>query len=100
LFRCLISAALGPAQTAARGIPSGRALAIALLFALHPVQVYAVGDPGQMELVLATLLSLLLLLGYTMAILRSSRTLLLASVLLYPLAVLSKETVIAVPAVT
>ncbi len=99
LFRHLLSVALGPARTAGPGMPSGRALAVALLFALHPVQVYAVGDPGQMELVLATLLSLLLLLAYTTALLRSSRTLLLTSILLYPLAVLSKETVIAVPAV-
>jgi len=99
LIRRLISVARGPGQTAAPGIPSGRALAVALLFALHPVQVYAVGDPGQMELVLATLLSLLLLLVYTTALLRTSRTLLLASILLYPVAVLSKENVIAVPAV-
>ena len=36
---------------------------------------------------------------YTTALLRTSRTLLLASILLYPVAVLSKENVIAVPAV-
>ena len=99
LFRRLISVALLPAPTAAPAVTSGRALAVALLFALHPVQVYAVGDPGQMELVLATLLSVLLLLLYTTALLRTSGTLLLASNLLYPVALLSKENVIAVPAV-
>ncbi len=77
----------------------GPALAIALLFALHPVQVYAVADPGQMELVLATLFSVLLLCVYLEALLRASRPLLLASALLYPLAVLSKENAVAIPAV-
>ena len=77
----------------------GPALAIALLFALHPVQVYAVVDPGQMELVLATLACVLLLRVYLEALVRASRPLLLASALFYPLAVLCKENAVGIPAV-
>jgi protein O-mannosyl-transferase len=97
LFRRLF-AELG-ASPPSRRMSFGPALAIALLFALHPVQVYAVGDPGQMELVLATLFSVLLLRVYLEGLLRASRPLLLASALLYPLAVLSKENSVAIPAV-
>jgi Tfp pilus assembly protein PilF len=97
LFRRLLAEFGGPPLS--RGRSFGPALAIALLFALHPVQVYAVGDPGQMELVLATLFSVLLLRVYLAGLLRASRPLLLASALLYPLAVLSKENAVAIPAV-
>ena len=97
LFRRLFAELGAPPLARARSF--GPALAIAVLFALHPVQVYAVGDPGQMELVLATLFSALLLRVYLEGLLRASRPLLLASALLYPVAVLSKENAVAIPAV-
>ncbi|HUG35886.1 MAG TPA: tetratricopeptide repeat protein [Candidatus Limnocylindrales bacterium] len=75
------------------------ALAAAMLFTLHPVSVYAVVDPGQMELVLATLFGVAMLLAYLEGLERPSRGLLLVSLVLYLLAVLSKENVIALPAV-
>jgi protein O-mannosyl-transferase len=75
------------------------ALTIAVLFTVHPVTVYAVADPGQMELVLATLFGLAMLLAYLEALRRSSRGLFLLSVVLYVLAVLSKENLIPLPAI-
>jgi hypothetical protein len=75
------------------------ALGTAVLFTLHPVQVYAVADPGQMELVLATLFGISMLRAYLEALVRSSRLLFFLSVALFVLAVLSKENVIAMPAV-
>jgi protein O-mannosyl-transferase len=81
--------------------PSSFAIALgtAVLFTLHPVQVYAVADPGQMELVLATLFGISMLRAYLEALVRSSRLLFFLSVALFVLAVLSKENVIAMPAV-
>src|SRR5262249_3118705 len=74
------------------------ALAVALLFTLHPLPVYAVGDPGPLELVLATLFGLLALLAYLGALEQWSPRLLVLSLLAYVLAVLSKENLIALPA--
>src|SRR5947207_6958227 len=99
LFRRLTRLVLSDPRPAPSRSGFGPALAVAALFTLHPVQVYAVADPGQMELLLATLFSLLMLLAYLEALVRSSPGLLAASALLYLLAVLSKENVITMPAV-
>jgi len=99
LFRRLISLAIADPQSPLQRSAAGAALAVAVLFTVHPVQVYAVGYLGQMELVLATLFSLLMLLMYLEGLIRSSRRLLVLSVLFYLLAVLSKENAITVPVV-
>ena len=98
-FRRLMPLALAGPRSALVGSGFGPALAVAVLFTLHPVQVYAVADPGQMELVLATLFGVLMLGTYLEALLRSSRVLLVLSALFYLLAVLSKENVVTMPAV-
>ena len=99
LFRRLISLVIADPQAPLQRSALGAALAVALLFTVHPVQVYAVGYLGQMELVLATLFSLLMLLIYLEGLIRSSRRLFLLSVLFYLLAILSKENVIPMPGV-
>ena len=79
--------------------PPGAALALAAVFTLHPVQVYAVAYHGQMELVMATLFAVLMLLAYVEGLARASPTLLLLAVLAYLCALLSKENLVAMPAV-
>lgn len=80
---------------------SSRALAFcaALLFALHPVAVYAAGYLVQRTIVMATLFSLLAMLAYLHGSVRSKPLWLWASVPLYYLAVFSKEHAIMLPAV-
>ena len=64
LLRRLAPLVLGSARTASPASSTGVAIALAALFTLHPVQVYAVAYHGQMEIVLATLFSLLMLLAW------------------------------------
>lgn len=71
----------------------------ALLFALHPIAVYAVGYLVQRTIVMATLFSLLAMLVYLHGSQRDKPLWLWASVPLYYLAVLSKEHAIMLPAV-
>ncbi|HEU0282467.1 MAG TPA: tetratricopeptide repeat protein, partial [Gallionella sp.] len=80
---------------------SSRALAFfaALLFALHPVAVYAAGYLVQRTIVMATLFSLLAMLAYLHGSVRQKTLWLWASVPLYYLAVFSKEHAIMLPAV-
>jgi len=99
LFRRLAPLVGAGSWMASPASSNGMALALAALFTLHPVQVYAVAYHGQMEIVLATLFGMLMLLAYFEALERSSRLLLLLSVVLYLLAVLSKENLVALPAV-
>lgn len=77
----------------------GLACAAALLFALHPVAVYAAGYLVQRTMLLATLFSLLALLAWLHGEERASKPWLWASVLFYYLAVFSKEHAIMLPAV-
>jgi len=85
----------------AEALLSSRALAFcaALLFALHPVAVYAAGYLVQRTIVMATLFSLLAMLAYLHGSARQKPLWLWASVPLYYLAVFSKEHAIMLPAV-
>jgi hypothetical protein len=80
---------------------SARALAFcaALLFALHPVAVYAAGYLVQRTIVMATLFGLLAMLAWLHGSVRQKPLWLWASVPLYYLAVFSKEHAIMLPAV-
>ncbi len=69
----------------------------ALLFALHPVAVYAAGYLVQRSIVMATLFSLLAMLVYVHGSMRGKPLLLWMSVPLYYLAVFSKEHAIMLP---
>jgi tetratricopeptide (TPR) repeat protein len=99
LLRRLAPLILTGSRTTSPASNTGAAIALAALFTLHPVQVYAVAYHGQMEIVLATLFGMLMLVAYLEGLERSSRGLLLLSVLLYLLAVLSKENLAGMPAV-
>lgn len=85
----------------ANSLFGSRALAFcaALLFALHPVAVYAAGYLVQRSLVMATLFSLLAMLAYLHGSVRQKPLWLWACVPLYYLAVFAKEHVIMLPAV-
>lgn len=71
----------------------------ALLFALHPVAVYGAGYLIERTIVMATLFSLLALLAYMRGLTEGKRGWLAASVILYFLAVFSKEHAVMLPAV-
>lgn len=71
----------------------------ALIFALHPVAVYAAGYLIQRTIVMATLFSLLAMLAYLHGSVRNKSAWLWASVPLYYLAVFSKEHAIMLPGV-
>lgn len=71
----------------------------ALLFALHPVAVYAAGYLVQRTIVMATLFSLLAILAYLHGSIRHKPLWLWVSVPFYYLAVFSKEHAIMLPAV-
>lgn len=87
--------------TRADSLLSSRALAFcaALLFALHPVAVYAAGYLVQRTILMATLFGLLAMLAYLHGSVRQKPLWLWASVPLYYLAVFSKEHAIMLPAV-
>lgn len=70
----------------------------ALLFALHPVAVYAAGYLVQRTIIMATLFSLLALLAYVHGCVRQQPLWLWLSVPFYYLAVFSKEHAIMLPA--
>lgn len=72
----------------------------ALIFALHPVSVYAVGYLVQRTTLMATLFTLLTWRLFLEGIIREQRWWLYVSALTYFLAVLSKEHAIMAPAVT
>jgi predicted negative regulator of RcsB-dependent stress response len=75
------------------------AFCAALLFVLHPLAVYATGYLAQRTMLLATLFSLLAMLSYLHGSERDSRPWLWASVLLYYMAVFSKEHAVMLPAI-
>lgn len=75
------------------------AFSAALLFALHPVAVYAAGYLVQRTILMATLFSLLTMLAYLHGSVRQNSVWLWASVPLYYFAVFCKEHVIMLPAV-
>jgi len=72
----------------------------ALLFALHPASVYAVGYLIQRTILMATLFTLLTWRLFLEGLIRENQRWLLASAATYLLAVLSKEHSIMAPAVT
>lgn len=86
-------------RTASQLSAGGLAFAAALLFALHPVAVYAAGYLVQRTMLMATLFSLLALLAWLNGAERASKPWLWASVFFYYLAVFSKEHAIMLPAV-
>ena len=71
----------------------------ALLFALHPVAVYAAGYLIERTIVMATLFSLLSLYAYLEGLLNERRHWFIASAAFYFLAVFSKEHAVMLPAV-
>jgi len=73
------------------------AMGVALLFALHPVAVYAVGYLVQRSMLMSTLFSLLALYAYLQASLSGRRRWWLASVFFYYWAVFSKEHAVMLP---
>jgi hypothetical protein len=75
------------------------AFCAALLFALHPVAVYAAGYLVQRTVVMATLFGLLAMLAYLQGSLQGKKWWLWSSVPLYYLAVLCKEHAIMLPAI-
>jgi len=89
---------LAPARSASSLSYASLAFFAALLFALHPVGVYAAGYLVQRTIVMATLFSLLAMLAWIQGMGRPSTRWLWASVFFYYLAVLSKEHAIMLPA--
>lgn len=79
--------------------PEALAFSAALLFALHPVAVYAAGYLVQRTIIMATLFSLLAMLTWVKGSEQGSHRWLWASVVFYYLAVFSKEHAILLPAV-
>lgn len=79
--------------------PHATAFSAALLFALHPVAIYAAGYLVQRTIVMATLFSLLAMLAYLHGSVRQKQLWLWVSVPFYYLAVFSKELAIMLPAV-
>jgi hypothetical protein len=79
--------------------PAWYALFGALMFLAHPAAVYGVAYLMQRPILMATLFSLLSLAFFLEGLLRSSRAWLLASVLMYFIAVFSKEHCVMLPAV-
>lgn len=88
-----------PQRSAEHLSPVALAFSAALLFALHPVAVYAAGYLVQRTILLATLFSLLTMWAWLHGSERDSRLWLWASVLFYYLAVFSKEHAILLPLV-
>lgn len=84
--------------TASKLSPDALAFSAALLFALHPVAVYAAGYLVQRTILMATLFSLLAMLAWMRGCERERKTWLWASVGFYFLAVFSKEHAILLPA--
>ncbi len=74
------------------------ALAVALLFVLHPLAVYAVGYLIQRTILMATLFGLLALSTYFDGLVTRNKTYFFFSALFYLLSVFSKEHAILVPA--
>ncbi|TSA48316.1 MAG: tetratricopeptide repeat protein [Nitrosomonadales bacterium] len=100
LLRRLFGAVLPREQAAASLSPTWLAFFGALLFALHPVAVYAVGYLIQRTILMATLFSLLSWRAYLEGLLRGQQRWFFISVACYLLAVLCKEHAVMVPAVT
>lgn len=88
-----------PLNSVARFSPEIWAFCAALLFALHPVAVYAAGYLVQRTILMATLFGLLAMLAWMRGNERDSTPWLWVSVGLYYLAVFSKEHAIMLPAI-
>lgn len=97
LLRQLLGAVVAEPERS-RAIIWGAWLA-ALLFAVHPVAVYAVGYVIQRSILLATLFALVMQLAYLRALLTGQARWLLLAVLAYFLAGFSKEHSVLMPAV-
>lgn len=91
--------AVYPGRSGAMLDSRAMAFCAALLFALHPVAVYAAAYLIQRSIVMATLFSLLAMLAYLHGSVRQRTLWLWMSVPLYYLAVFSKEHAIMLPAV-
>lgn len=78
---------------------TGFAFLGALLFALHPVAVFAAGYLVERSIVMATLFGLLTLYAYLRGLLSNKQGWFIASAFLYFLAVYSKEHAVMIPAV-
>ncbi len=87
------------ASTNSKFSPEVWAFCAALLFALHPVAVYAAGYLVQRTMLMATLFSLLAVIAWMRGGESGSRVWLWISVLCYYLAVFSKEHAIMLPAI-
>lgn len=103
LFEAVIPAEGAPRPDAPHGgvlASSWLAFAGALIFAVHPVAVYGVAYLVQRTILMATLFALATWLLFLEGLVRGRQRWLLASVLAYLLAALSKEHAIMVPAVS
>ena len=98
-FRRLFALVLDEAVPAGVLHPDRLAFLSALIFALHPVGVYATAYLMQRSTVLATLFGVVALLSYLEGLTRDKKIWLLAAVGFYYLAVFSKEHALMVPAV-
>ena len=100
-LRRLFSAVLPDDQASARGTLSSSWLAFfgALIFALHPVSVYAAAYLNQRSILMATLFTLITWRLFLEGVILGKRSWLLASAAAYFVAVLSKEHAIMAPAV-
>lgn len=93
----LLSRATIPALN--ESIPAWGAWLGALIFACHPVAVYAVGYVVQRSILMATLFSLVMLLSYVQGLLSGKKRCLLPVVVAYLMACFSKEHSVMMPAV-
>jgi len=95
----LFEAVYGGSRPASKWSPRVLAFCAALLFALHPISVYAAGYLVQRTIMMATLFSLLAMIAYIHGNRTQQPGWLWACVPLYYLAVLSKEHAVMLPAV-
>lgn len=87
-----LRAGAGSTEIHGRSTPAGwLAFFAALIFAVHPVAVYAVAYLVQRTILMATLFALLMWITYLEGLLRNKHGLLLISAIFYFLAVFSKE---------
>ena len=99
-LRRLFQLSLPAAPAAQTSRPYGwLAFLSGLLFALHPVAVYAAAYLVQRSMLMATLFCLLMWFAYVEGLTRNKQSLLLVSALFYYLAVFSKELSVMAPAV-
>ena len=96
LLRQLLSAVL---QDLGKAVITRAAWFAALLFAVHPVAVYAVGYVVQRSILMATLFSLVMQIAYLQGLLSGQKRWLVLAVVAYVLAGFSREHSVLMPAV-